>query len=131
MDNIMTEKKPVTRTKKTTKKGNDDARTWAVLCHLSGFAGIIVPFGYIIAPLIIWMLKRDEYDEVETNGREALNFQISITIYYFFAGLSMLMLVGFVLLPAVMIFHAVCMIIAALKTREGIKYRYPLTLRFL
>jgi len=57
-----------------------DDRTWAMLCHLSGLAGYVVPFGNIFGPLIIWLIKRDQSWFVDDQGKEALNFQISWAI---------------------------------------------------
>ncbi len=53
-----------------------DARTWAMLCHIGAFAGYIIPFGHIIAPLVIWLIKKDESPFVDDQGKESLNFQI-------------------------------------------------------
>ncbi len=110
-----------------------DARMWAMFCHLGGLAGLIpmTPiFGSIIAPLIIWQVKKDEFGFVDEHGKEAVNFQISILIYALAAGLLCFLCVGFVLLPAVYIFDLVFMLIAAVKSNNGEHYRYPLTIRF-
>ncbi len=42
-----------------------DQRTWAMLCHISTFVGFVFPFGNIIAPLVLWLLKKDEYPLVD------------------------------------------------------------------
>ena len=58
-------------------------RTFAMLCHLSALIGFFIPFGHIIGPLIIWLIKKDTSKLVDDQGRESLNFQISLTIYIF------------------------------------------------
>ena len=79
-----------------------DARLWAMLCHLSTFAGMVgIPFGNILGPLIIWLIKKDEYPFVDDQGKEALNFQISMTVYLIVSVLLCFVLVGFILLPIV------------------------------
>jgi uncharacterized Tic20 family protein len=111
-----------------------DARMWAMWCHLSGLAGLlpIVPgIGCVIAPLIVWQMKKEESPFVDENGKEALNFQISMLIYGIVAGLLILACVGMVLLPAVVIVDVVFLIIAALKANKGEHYRYPLTIRLV
>ena len=111
-------------------KGNQ----WSVLCHLAGFTGFtgfIFPFGNIIVPLVIWLLKRYEYKGVDYNGKEVLNFQLTMSIYYLIGMLLIFVFIGFNLLPILMIFHVVCMIIGAIKTSDGKKYKYPLTIRFI
>ena len=110
---------------------NADERMWAMLCHLSAFAGSVIPFGNIIGPLVVWLMKKDEYPLVDDQGKESLNFQISILIYTFISAVSILAVVGFLLLPAVLIFALVMMVIATIKANSGIAYRYPLTIRFI
>ena len=108
-----------------------DARTWAMFCHLGALAGYIIPFGNIIAPLVIWLIKKDESPFVDDQGKESLNFQISITLYALVALLLTVIVIGFFLLLAVGIFALVMVIIAAVKTNDGEKYRYPLCIRFI
>lgn len=111
--------------------GGSDERMWGMLCHLSTFAGYLIPFGNIVGPLIIWMIKKDEYAFVDDQGKEALNFQISVTIYSFVSIILIFVIVGMLLLPAVIIFDLVMTIIAAVKANGGEYYRYPLTIRFV
>jgi uncharacterized Tic20 family protein len=106
-------------------------RSWGMFCHLAALAGYIIPFGNIIGPLIIWLIKRDESEFVADQGKESLNFQISITIYAIIAGLLILIVIGVFLLIAVGIFSLVMIIIATVKASSGEKYRYPLTLRLI
>jgi len=108
-----------------------DEKNWAMYCHLSGLLGIIVPLGNIVAPLIIWQLKRDELPFVNDQGKEALNFQLSITIYLFVSAILILIIVGLFLLIAIGLFSTIFAIIAAVNAADGIKYRYPLTLRLI
>ncbi len=116
------------------KEINKDARMWGMICHLAGLGGLIpvVPvFGSIIGPLIVWQIKKDEFGFVADQGKEALNFQISILMYAIVSGLLCFACVGFVLLPAVYIFDLIFLLIAAVKANDGEHYRYPLTIRFI
>jgi uncharacterized Tic20 family protein len=111
---------------------SQDERMWGMLCHLAGLLYFTaVPFANIIGPLVLWLLKKDEMPWVDQNGKESLNFQISIAIYTLVSALLILAVVGFVLLPAVIIFNLVACIIAAIKANAGEAYRYPLCIRFL
>lgn len=110
---------------------SDDERLWATLCHLSTFIGFVVPLAHIIAPLVIWLIQKEKLPLVDDQGKEALNFQISMTIYYVVAALLMFLLIGCVLLPALLIFDLVVTIIAAVKANQGVAYRYPLCIRFI
>ena len=114
------------------KEVNKDARMWAMICHLSGLAGLVVPvIGCIVGPLIVWQIKKEEFTFVDEQGKEAVNFQISMLIYGIVAGLLCFACVGFVLAPAVAIFDLVFLLIAAVKANNGEHYRYPLTIRFI
>ncbi len=111
-----------------------DARTWAMFCHLAGLAGLlpIIPlFGSIIGPLIIWQLKKDESPFVDEQGKEAVNFQITMAICAVVSLVLILVLIGLLLLPAVIITDIVLLLIAAVKANEGVHYRYPLSIRFI
>lgn len=106
-------------------------RTWAMLCHLSALAGFIVGIGYIIAPLVIWLIKKDQYPLVNDQGKESVNFQISMTIYAAVAAVLVLIAIGIPLLFAILVFDIIQVIIASIRANEGIAYRYPLTIRLI
>jgi uncharacterized Tic20 family protein len=99
------------------------------LTAVSLFVGL--PFGNIIGPLVIWLIKKQDSPGVDAHGKESLNFQISMTLYTFLAGLSCFVFVGFVLLPAVLVANLVLIIIASIKASNGEFYRYPLTIRLI
>jgi len=104
----------------------DDSKAWAAAAQLIPLIGL----GFI-APLIIWLIKRDEDPYVDYWAREALNFQISYLIYLIVSGLSILILIGIILLPVVAIWGLVVMIIAGVKAAGGTIWRYPLIIRFV
>lgn len=108
-----------------------DAKTFGMLCHLIAFAGFVIPLGNIIGPLVIWLLKKDEFEFVDDQGKESLNFQISIIIYAIISAILIVVIVGIFLLIALGIFAIVMIIIASVRANEGIRFRYPLNIRFL
>ncbi len=108
-----------------------DARTFGMLCHLIAFSGFIIPFGNIIGPLIIWLIKKDEFEFVDDQGKESLNFQISVIIYAIISAILIIVVIGIFLLVALGIFVIVMIIIATIRANEGQRYRYPLTIRIL
>jgi len=110
---------------------NRDANMWAMFCHLSALVGFIIPLGNIIGPLVIWILKKDEYPLVNENGKEALNFQISMTIYIIASIILIIVVIGIPLLIALGLFELIAIVIAAIKANDGITFRYPLTIRFI
>jgi uncharacterized Tic20 family protein len=114
------------------KEVNKDARMWAMICHLAGLAGLVVPVvGCVIGPLIVWQIKKEEFPFVDEQGKEAVNFQISMLIYGVVAALLIFACIGTVLLPAVAVFDLIFLLIAAVKANDGHHYRYPLTIRFI
>ncbi|PSN20165.1 DUF4870 domain-containing protein [filamentous cyanobacterium CCP5] len=114
-----------------TQASSPESRMWASIAHISALAGLIIPFGNILGPLIVWLIKRNELPFVDQQGREALNFQISLTVYLIIAGILMSVLIGFVLLPIVAIAGLVFIILATIKANEGVAYKYPLTFRLI
>ena len=101
-------------------------------CHLAGLLGnTIIGIGHVIVPLIIWLLKKDQFPLVNDQGKEAINFQISMTIYLLIAWMLCFVLIGFVLVPLLILFDIIVVIIASIKAYEGVRYRYPLTIRFV
>ena len=116
---------PISKTK--------DEKLWAMLCHLGALGGgmIGIPLGNILVPLIIWLIKKDEYELEADQGKEAVNFQLSILLYTVASLPLCFVFVGFILIPAVIIFSLVFTIIAAVKANDGERYRYPLCIRFV
>ena len=108
-----------------------DEQTMGMLCHLTALSKYLIPFGHIIGPLVIWMLKRQEMPFVESEGKESLNFQISMTIYAIAAAISIFLIIGIVLLPVVLILDFVFIVIASIEAANGKPYRYPLCIRFI
>ena len=102
-----------------------DARMWGMLCHL------LAIFTSFIAPLIIWLIKKKEDPFIDNQGKEALNFQITVAIASIVSGLLCFACIGFVLLPLVGIADIVFCIIATVKANSGIAYRYPVSIRFI
>jgi uncharacterized Tic20 family protein len=107
-------------------------RQWAMFAHLSAFSGFIgFPFGHILGPLIMYLIKKDEMPFGGAQAKEALNFNISLTLYAIVSGILVLVFVGIIFLLALFIISIIFTIIAAVKANEGEFYRYPLTIRFV
>lgn len=104
----------------------DDANL-AMLAHL-----LSIVFGFI-APLIIWMISKDQPQKgfVADQAKEALNFQITVIIALCIAGVLIVIFIGILLVPMILVVNFVLCILAGLKAREGVAYRYPFTLRLL
>lgn len=113
------------------KMQESQEKTWGMLTHLTALAGYIIPFGHIIGPLVIWLIKKDESAFVDDQGKESINFQISITLYAIVSAILIVVVLGILLLIGVVVFDVVMVIIAAVKSNEGEKFRYPLCIRLI
>ncbi len=103
-----------------------------MLCHLSALGMFVVPaMGHLIGPLIVWMLKRETMPFVESEGKEALNFNLSMTIYLAVSALLICVGVGIVMLLALAVTHVVLVVLASIDAANGKSYRYPFTIRFI
>ena len=111
--------------------GDRDARLWAMVAHLSGLPGFAVPFGHVLGPLVIWLLKRDASPFVDDQAKEAVNFQLTATIAVLIAVATFCVGIGVVLLPVVAVAQIVLVVIDAVAANAGRRYRYPLTIRFV
>lgn len=118
---------------------NQETRKWAMLCHLGGLASLVpFPTANILLPLVIWLTKRDSDPYIDEQGREAVNFQITMFLYGVLVGIVVyllkIILIGYLLvwLPLlVMIAQLGGSIVGAIRAHDGENFRYPLILRFL
>jgi uncharacterized Tic20 family protein len=110
---------------------SETERNWAMLCHLSAFAGFFFPFGGIIGPLICWMSRRDESSWVNINGKASLNFQLSMLLYMVLAVPLCFIIIGIPIIMVLGTLKVVCIIIASVKAPKGELFRYPLAIPFL
>ncbi|HDS1580570.1 MULTISPECIES: DUF4870 domain-containing protein [Bacteria] len=104
-----------------------DQRTMALAAHLLGI------FTGFIGALIIWLINKDDAGKafVTDQAKEALNFQITVTIAMVISIILMIVIIGGILAPIVGVINLVFCIIAAVKANNGEAYRYPFTLRLI
>ena len=100
-----------------------DACTFAMLAHL---LGALLCF---IGPLVIWLIKKDESTFVDDQGKEALNFQITILIGYVIASVLSVFCIGLLLYPLLWLAQVIFGILGAIKANNGEAYRYPFAIR--
>jgi len=108
-----------------------DERMWGMLCHLTAFAGLIIPFGWILGPLIVWLIKKDEMPFVDDQGKESLNFQLTMFIAFIISAILIFVVIGFLFVGILYIYEIIVLIIASIKANDGVRYRYPYTIKFL
>ena len=102
-----------------------DARNMAMLAHLLGI------FTFFVGALIIWLIKKDDDPFIDDQGKEALNFQITVGIIYVIGVVAWCLVIPPLIASATWIAAIVFSIIAAIKASEGKSYRYPFTLRLI
>ena len=110
---------------------NKDERTWGMFCHLSALLGYVIPFGNIIGPLIVYSMKKDEYPFVADQGKESLNFQISVLVYLFISLILVFIALGILFLILVPLIALILTVVASVRANDGEYYRYPLCIRFI
>ncbi|MFN0078895.1 MAG: DUF4870 domain-containing protein [Prosthecobacter sp.] len=103
-----------------------DEKTLGIVMHVLCLVGFP-----ILGPLVVWLIKKDQSHYLDLQGRELLNFQISYLIYGVAAFLLCFVLIGFVLLPVIVIATIILTIIGIVRASEGQVYRFPLTIRLL
>lgn len=107
-------------------------RNYATWMHIAGLSSYIgVPFGHVLIPLIMWALKHRESAYLDRQGREVLNFQLTISFYLIFSYMLIYILVGFVFIAVVVLLQIIAAIMAAVKTYHGEDFRYPVTFRMI
>jgi uncharacterized Tic20 family protein len=107
-----------------------EERNWAMFCHLGGL-GHFIPFGNIILPLILWSMRKDESELVNREGKKALNFQISFTIYMIISGILVFVFVGVLFLVILGLLNLIFVILAVVKTLNSEEFEYPMTIKFI
>ncbi len=110
---------------------NEEDRTWGSLAHLCALAGLLIPFGSLLGPLIMWRTRGQRSAFVGNEALEALNFNISVALAFVICLALAWILVGILMLSGLVIYWIVMTVIATIRTGEGHAYRYPVTLRLI
>jgi uncharacterized Tic20 family protein len=110
---------------------SSEDRNWATIAHLSALVGFVIPFGNILGPLVVWLVKKEQSAHVAEAAREALNFNITVGIGALISLCLMLVFIGFLLMAVLAVVWLVLVILAAVKSSNGTMYRYPFNLRLI
>jgi len=104
---------------------SSDAKTMAMLCHL------LAIFTGWIGPLVIWLIKKDESPFINQQGKEALNFELTLMIGVVAGVATICIAVGGIILLAVSVVNIVFGILSTIEVNKGRPYRYPVCIRFI
>jgi uncharacterized protein len=108
------------------------ARIWGMLCHLTALLGLMgIPLLNVIGPLVVWLIKRKTSPFVDEQGKESLNFQLSMTVYAIIAALMIYIKLGMLPLWILAAINLLLVFIAAVRANSGEIYRYPFTIRLI
>ena len=105
--------------------------SYCMLMHLSQFAGIIVPFGGIALPIIMWATNKDKSSIIDQHGKNILNWMISFYIYATLSAVLILLIVGIFALIALGVIAVIFAIIGAIKANNKEIFNYPLSITFI
>ena len=108
-----------------------DEDTYLLCMHLTQLLGYLIPLGGLIVPIAMWVAKKDTSSAVDEHGKMIVNWIISLFLYSVVSGLLCLIVIGFIPLIILGILTVVYPIIGAIKAKEGVLWRYPLTINFL
>ena len=103
-----------------------DDKLWIVLSHLSILFGV-----GLLLPLVVYLVRKDSSPDVRHHAAEALNFHLTVVLYTFIGALLVLVLIGIPMLAALALAVLILSIVAAVQGAEGVRYRYPLTIRLI
>ncbi|HNB58984.1 MAG TPA: DUF4870 domain-containing protein [Phycisphaerales bacterium] len=112
-----------------------DQRTFATVLHLAPMIVALLGAGFIglpaIVSLVLWKVRNNDSTFLDDHGKETLNFQISMLIYWLVAGVLCTVLIGLALLPVVWLLQLIGGIMACAAASRGEFFRYPMTLRII
>lgn len=108
-----------------------ESRNWSMGLHLSMLAGLVIPFAGLVAPIVIWQTKKDQYPELDAHGKMATNFMISMCIYFFISFLLMFVLIGIPMVFAALVVSVIYPIVGGIKASNGELWGYPGIIKFL
>jgi uncharacterized Tic20 family protein len=114
---------PAPQTSPVPMETTSDDRSMAMLCHLGGILGFLIP-------LIVWLIKKDQSKFVDNQGKEALNFHLTMLIGHVIGGATICITFGLINL-AVWVISLVFSIIGGMEANKGVRYRYPICIRFI
>lgn len=113
---------------KPVKSAAEEERTWAMILHLSQFAYYIVPVAGIIAPIIIWQIKKDEFPSLDAHGKVVANWLLTAFIALCICIPLIFIVIGIPMLILLSVVHVAFAAIGAIKAYGGEVWPYPCTL---
>lgn len=108
-----------------------EERPWILGSHIGTLLGYTIAFGNFLVPLLIWLSKKDQSEEIARHAKASLNFQISMALYLFISAFFAILLIGLPFLFIIPLVNLICVILATIDADKGRLYRYPFTINFV
>jgi uncharacterized Tic20 family protein len=109
-----------------------EARQWAMICHLSALAGLLGNgIGFVLGPLIVWLIKKEDHPFVDEQGKEAVNFQLTMLLAVVVCCVLFFLVIPLVLAFVIGLLMIVFSIVGAIKANDGVHYTYPFSIPFI
>lgn len=125
----MTEYDPI-ESPEISPEAEKELRLWATVLHLSLLAGLVIPFGGLVVPVVIYLVKKDDLPALQPHWHVVLNWLLSALIYAAICIVLMLVLIGFFLIWVLGLLALIFPIVGALKANDGEVWSYPLAIQF-
>jgi len=120
-----------TQSKKSNELMGLSENSYIALMHISQFAGVIIPGLGLLAPIILWVMNKENNVNVNIAGKNIINFMISMLIYCVVSGILCIILIGIPMLIALGIIYIIFVVMAAIKANSGETWKYPMSISFL
>jgi hypothetical protein len=106
-------------------------KQWGMFAHLAAFAAFVFPLGNVVGPLIVYLIKKDEYEFVNDQAKEVLNFQITWSIIFIISAILIIAVIGIFMLIGFGIAWLILMILGTVAASKGEWHRYPMSVKFI
>lgn len=108
-----------------------ESRQWSMFLHLSVLTGFIVPLAGLVAPIVIWQMKKNDSPKLDIHGKIVVNWVLSMILYMIVSVVLSFVVIGLPMLLALVVLNIVFPIIGGIKANNGETWRYPLSIRFM
>jgi len=107
-------------------------KKWGMITHLSAFSALLFPLGIVLGPLVVWLFKKEDSRFINEQGKNAINFQLTVLIISFVITIFSVLFSPLIILAVLVgIIGLVFAAIAATKANKHITYRYPFSLKLI
>jgi uncharacterized Tic20 family protein len=111
--------------------GQQNVRNWCMFLHFSLLTGFVIPLAGLVAPIVVWQIKKADMPEIDAHGKVVVNWLISAFIYAVICVVLSVIVIGIPLMFVLGVLTIIFPIIGGIKANEGQLWKYPLSIEFL